>query len=150
MLKTIVQNQLSEKVSIVRILSQSCSTCCTCPFEEEAQRVSEWGRKWLEAEMHELAKAKETLYSLFKSHLTFLNLFNVLSVAAHLASFQQVNWHGFGLFSDCSVCKVTLCYIFCILFTMLCCCSNLWFISMSLYSKNNWKSVLHFYYKPWK
>lgn len=45
MLKTIVQNQLSEKVSIVQILSQSWSTCCTCPFEEEAQRVSEVGKE---------------------------------------------------------------------------------------------------------
>lgn len=63
-----------------------------------------WGRKCREARMHKLAK--ETLYSPFKSQLTFLNLFYVLSVAVHMMFFQQVTWHVFGLFSDRSVCQV--------------------------------------------
>lgn len=45
MLKTTVQKQLSEKVSIIQIILQSWSTCFTFPLEEEVECVSEVGKK---------------------------------------------------------------------------------------------------------
>lgn len=49
--------------------------------------IERWGRKWLEAGMCEVVKAKETLYSPFKSHLTFLDPFYVcVTVHRNLSS----------------------------------------------------------------
>jgi len=89
MLKKLCKTSFQKKLALYRSFYKAGPLALAHQRKRQSM-FQRWGRKWLEADMHERAKAKETLHSPIKTHLTFLNLFCILGVPVHMTSFQQV------------------------------------------------------------